>query len=129
MSRRTPRRHRGTENSSSAFPPFSPPGGWGGISHWFLSVSLCLCGGLLLPACSPGTLIQKAGADQDIARDINWELRKDPRFELVSASCIESLVTLQGRVASKPIEEEALRLAESRSHGARVVSKLEIRPR
>jgi len=48
---------------------------------------------------------------------------------LVNAACIEGVVTLDGRVASKAIEEEAVRLAENRGRGARVVSKLEIRPR
>jgi len=81
------------------------------------------------PGCGPRTEIQKAGLDQDIARDISWELRKEPRFADVSVFCAEGLVTLQGRVESKTVETEAVRRAESRSRTARVVSKLEIRPR
>ena len=128
MPEREPQRHGDTEKNLLQVVPPPPRGGWRGTPIGFLSVCLCLCG-FLLPACAPHTPIQKAGADQDIARDINWELRKDSRFEQVTASCVEGTVTLQGRVASKPVEEEALRLAESHSRGARVVSKIEIRPR
>lgn len=81
------------------------------------------------PACGPKTQVQKAGLDQDIARDISWELRKEPRFADVNVFCAEGAVTLQGRVDSKAVEEEAVRIAGSRSRGGRVESKLEIRPR
>jgi hypothetical protein len=84
---------------------------------------------LLLPSCSSTTAIQKAGSDQDISRDIRWELRKDSRFELVTATCTEGVITLEGRVASKTEEGEALHLAEAHSHGYRVVSRIEVRPR
>ena len=84
---------------------------------------------LLLPSCSSTTAIQKAGSDQDISRDIRWELRKDSRFELVTATCAEGVITLEGRVASKTEEGEALHLAEAHSHGYRVVSRIEVRPR
>ena len=84
---------------------------------------------MLHPGCGPRTEIQKAGLDQYIARDVSWELRKEPRFADVTVFCAEGLVTLQGRVESRAVESEALRVAESRSRMARVVSKLEIRPR
>jgi hypothetical protein len=84
---------------------------------------------LLQPGCGPRSEIQKAGLDQDIARDVSWELRKDPRFSDVNVLCTGGVVTLQGRVDSPAIEADAIRVAGSRSHGARVGSKLEIRPR
>lgn len=85
--------------------------------------------GLLVSSCASHTLIQKTGSDQDIARDIRWELRKDPRFEMVTAICAEGVVTLEGRVASKAIEDEAIHLAEAQGRAVRVVSRIEVRPR
>ena len=84
---------------------------------------------LLQPGCGPRSEVQKAGLDQDIARDVSWELRKDPRFSDVNVFCSEGTVTLQGRVDSRAIEADAVKAAESRSRSARVASKLEIRPR
>jgi hypothetical protein len=84
---------------------------------------------LVLPACAPPTQVQKAGLDQDIARDINWELRKDRRLEEVSAYCIDRVVTLEGHVSDPPSLEEALRIARAYSRGAPVVSNLDLRPR
>ncbi len=60
---------------------------------------------------------------------MSWELRKESRFADVNALCTEGTVTLQGRVDSKAAEEDAVRVAQSRTRGARVVSKLQIRPR
>ena len=92
--------------------------------------TLCLCGVLLLlPGCAPRTPVEKAGSDQDIARDVSWELRKEPRFADVNALCSGGVVTLQGRVDSKAVEADAIKSAEASAHGSKVVSKLEIRPR
>ena len=95
-----------------------------------------LLGGLLaalaastLLSCGPRTPVQKAGEDQEIARDISWELRKDPRLEDVSVSCVDGVVTLSGRVDGQADSEKALDLAESWGRGAQVVNRLEIRPR
>jgi hypothetical protein len=84
---------------------------------------------LVLPACAAPTQVQKAGLDQDISRDINWEFRKDRRLDEVSAYCIDGLVTLEGHVSDPPSLEEALRIARAHSRGARVVSKIDLRPR
>jgi osmotically-inducible protein OsmY len=84
---------------------------------------------LLLPGCAAKTQVQKAGADQDIARDVSWELRKNPRLADVNALCSDGVVTLLGRVDSKAVEADAVKSAESSSHGSKVVSKLDIRPR
>ena len=127
MPRRKPQRPRGTEILLCVFP--RTPEGTGGVSPLSVfSVSLCLCGFLLL-GCAPRTDVQKAGTDQDIARDISWELRKDARFEALNVFCGEGTVTLTGRVPSKEAEADALRIAGSRSRGLRVVSTIEIRPR
>ena len=125
----SPQRH-GVHGEDSLRDSPSPRGGWGGrlgsLSLW----TLCLCGFFLLPGCAAKTEVQKAGSDQDIARDVSWELRKDRRFELaVNVFCVEGTVTLTGRVDSREAEADAIRVAQSRSRGGRVVSKLEIRPR
>jgi osmotically-inducible protein OsmY len=90
---------------------------------------LCLCGVFLLLSCGPHTAVQKAGGEQEVARDISWELRKDPRFGDVNVYCTEGVVTLQGRVDTKVVEQDAIRVATYQGRGARVVSKLVIRPR
>lgn len=94
-----------------------------------VGVALLVLLAIAHPGCGPRTEIQKAGLDQDIARDVNWELRKEARFADVNAFCAEGVVTLQGRVDSKAVEEDALRVAQARSRTGRVVSKLQIRPR
>ena len=110
MSRNSPQSHQGQ------FPR---------ITLW----AFCLCGALFF-GCGPTTAVQKAGLDQDIARDINWELRKHrPRLDDVTAYCVEGVVTLQGRVDSKKVESEALEVASVHSRGCLVVSKLDVRPR
>jgi hypothetical protein len=90
---------------------------------------LALLSLLCLWGCTPRTPIQKAGQDQEIARDIHLELRKDARFEHVNAFCVDYVVTLEGRVSSKAEEAEAVRIAGTRARGAPLYSRLEIRPR
>jgi osmotically-inducible protein OsmY len=82
-----------------------------------------------LPGCAPSTPARKAGTDQEIAKDINWELRKDPRLEGVTAYCADGRVTLEGRVSDRAAADEALRLARRRARGGEVVDKLDVRPR
>ncbi|HXX94309.1 MAG TPA: hypothetical protein VEN81_11805 [Planctomycetota bacterium] len=88
-----------------------------------------LAGLLLAAGCSGGSQAQKAALDQDVARDVNWELRKDARFAEVHASCAGGIVALRGRVDSRGVEADALKIAQTSAHGARVLSELEIRPR
>jgi osmotically-inducible protein OsmY len=73
--------------------------------------------------------VEKAGRDQDITRDIRWELRKDRRFDTVSVACVEGVVTLEGRVDTKQAESDAVQVAISQARGSHVVTKIEIRPR
>jgi osmotically-inducible protein OsmY len=84
---------------------------------------------IFLSGCAPSTPVQKAGHDQDIARDINWELRRDIRFTSINAFCIQGVVTLEGRVDNKQAESDAIQVANAYSRGAHVVSKLEVRAR
>jgi len=67
--------------------------------------------------------------DQDITRDILWELRKDPRLAAVRVSCVERTVTLEGTVPDRAALDEAVRLASLKAGGARLLSSLVIRPR
>lgn len=82
---------------------------------------------LLLPACAPKTAVQAAGADQEIARDILWELRRDPRLKDVRVTCFEEIVTLEGLVADPAARQAAEDLA--RSHASKVLNKLTVKPR
>jgi len=85
---------------------------------------------LTLPGCpSAPTAGRKAGADQEVAKSINWELRKDPRLADVTAFCVGGRVTLEGRVADRAAAEDALRVAREHARGGDVVLKLEVRPR
>ena len=83
-----------------------------------------------MAACSsPATAGARAGADQEVARSINWELRKDPRFAEVVAYCVDGVVRLQGRVADAAAAQDALRLARARARGGQVLLQLDVRPR
>lgn len=78
---------------------------------------------------SPASPTSRAGADQEIARAINWELRKDPRFADVVAYCVDGVVRLQGRVADAAAARDALELARARARGGHVLLQLDVRPR
>ncbi len=80
-------------------------------------------------SCGPRTPVEKAGRDQEIAKDVQWELRKDARFAQVNPFCVDHVVTLEGRVSTQAEEAEAVRIANLRSRGAPVRSRLEVRPR
>jgi osmotically-inducible protein OsmY len=82
-----------------------------------------------IPSCAPRTPVQRAGEDQEIVRDICWELRKDARFNDVILSCTERVVTLSGRVDLKAFSDEACAIARTRGRGAEVVNRIEVRPR
>jgi hypothetical protein len=122
-------RRRVPQEGEPLGPPSPGAGRWGGPLGVCRFGALCLSGLLLLPGCAPSTPVRKAALDQDIARDVNWELRKDARFAEVIASCTSGTVTLRGRVDSKAAESNAVQTALSGSRGSRVVSELEIRPR
>lgn len=82
-----------------------------------------------LPACAPRTASQSAGLDTEIARDVQWRLRYDRKFENVIAVCVNMKLTLVGRVATPQDAEEARGIALSLGRGAEVISQLEIRQR
>jgi osmotically-inducible protein OsmY len=83
-----------------------------------------------LGACGPSAPARRMADDQDITRDILWELRKDPRMAAVRVTCVERVVTLEGTVADRPALDDAVRVATRNAGlGARVVSSLVIRPR
>lgn len=88
-----------------------------------------LAAALLLPSCAPKTTIQKAGSDQEIATEILWEYRKDPRFAEIRVSCVEKLITLEGRVPDQAALDTALAIARTHARSSTVTHKLEIRPR
>ena len=80
----------------------------------------------LLAGC-PSTPTQRAGNDQEITRDITWELRKDKRFEDIRVTCINHLVTLKGRVDDKQAVDDAFAIARSLGRGATVLPRLLIK--
>jgi osmotically-inducible protein OsmY len=91
--------------------------------------TLILAGTALLAGCPAPTAIQKAGTDQEIATQIVWELRKDPRFVDVVVKCLHRQVTLSGRVNDAAAAADAVAVAQDHARGAEVVSKVEVRPR
>lgn len=91
--------------------------------------SLLLACAALLAGCPARTPIQKAGHDQEIATQIVWELRKDPRFADVIVKCLDRQVTLAGRVNDAAAAGDAFAVAQGHARGAEVVSKIEVRPR
>jgi len=83
----------------------------------------------LVPACAPPTSVQKAGEDQEIVRDIGWELRGNPRFADVQVTCVDRVITLSGRVDTRADADAVCGTARSRGRGAPVVNRLTVRPR
>lgn len=86
---------------------------------------------LLVPACAPMTPTERAGSDQEIARDILWAYHNDPqdRFKDARVHCFEHEVVLEGRVNDAQTALDALEIANDRARGAKVRSTLEVRPR
>jgi hypothetical protein len=79
--------------------------------------------------CGPSTPGRRLADDQDITRDILWELRKDPRLGAVRVTCVDRIVTLEGTVPDRASLDEALRVAALHAGGARLLSSLMIRAR
>jgi len=84
---------------------------------------------LLRPACTPPSTSERAGIDQEIARNILWRFHGDPRFANVRVACEDRRVTLEGRVDDPKAAADALQVARSECRGGTVESRLEIRPR
>jgi len=91
---------------------------------------LVLLGLLLLsPACTPKTTAERAGIDQEIARNILWRFHGDARFGSIRVVCEERQITLEGRVDDAKTAADALQIARSEARGGTVESRLEIHPR
>ncbi|MBV8879698.1 MAG: BON domain-containing protein [Planctomycetaceae bacterium] len=85
---------------------------------------------LLSPGCASKSSAERAGIDQEIARNILWRFHKDPtRFNDVRVACEDRVVTLEGRVSDARSASDALQIALSEARGGRVESRLEVRPR
>jgi osmotically-inducible protein OsmY len=86
---------------------------------------------LLVPACAPLTEDQRAGLDQEICRDILWAYQQDPaaRFAEVRVTCVDQVITLEGRVADVPAARDADQIARAKARGATVNSKLNVQPK
>ncbi len=67
--------------------------------------------------------------DQEIVRDIKWQLQKEPRFAEVLVACEGRVVTLTGRVTSAPASADAEKLAAGTRDVGRVVNKVEVKPK
>jgi hypothetical protein len=88
-------------------------------------LGLLLCG----PACTPQTSGERAGVDQEIARNILWRFHGDARFSSVRVICEERQITLEGRVEDAKAAADALKIAHTEARGGQVESRLEVRPR
>lgn len=91
----------------------------------FLLAALAVVG----PGCGAKTTAERAGQDQEIARDILWRYRSDIRFKDIRVLCEDRLVTLEGRVPDSKSAADAIQIALSCARGGKVDSQLEVRPR
>ena len=91
-----------------------------------LAMTLAL---VVVPACAPTTPVGKAGNDQEITRAIMLKYREDPRFERVGVTCLDRVITLEGRVDNRLALDDAVRIARDEGRGSQVVSKILIMPR
>jgi voltage-gated potassium channel len=84
-----------------------------------------------LSACAAKTPSERAGIDQEIARDILWRYREDRagRFRDVRVTCEDRQVTLEGRVPDAVAATEAIQIALAEARWGRVDNRLEVRPR
>ncbi len=105
------------------------PGRTGRAARILLGLAAAALAASIVPACAPRTPVQRAGEDQEIARDICWELRKEPRFAEVGVTCVDRVITLTGRVDRQADADDAFNLALSRGRGAPVVNRLKIQLR
>jgi osmotically-inducible protein OsmY len=105
------------------------------IKHHASSLKGWLVGAVVLavvaPACGPKTTIEKAGQDQEVARDILAALKADERarFADVNVVSLDKVVTLKGRVSDKQAAQDAANIAMRNARGARVQLQLEVRAR
>ena len=91
----------------------------------FVLLGLMLCG----PACTSKTPAERAGIDQEIARNILWRFHKDARFSNIRVISEDRTITLEGRVDDAKTAADALQIARSEARGGAVESRLEVRPR
>jgi osmotically-inducible protein OsmY len=90
-----------------------------------------LTAALCLSSCAAKSPADRAGVDQEIARNILWRYREDPkgRFRDVRVTCEEREITLEGRVADAKAAAEAIQIAMAEARGGKVESRLDVRPR
>ncbi len=84
---------------------------------------------LVVPACAPTTPVGKAGNDQEITRALMLRYREDPRFERINVTCVDRVITLEGRVDTRLALDDAFRIARDLGRGSEVVSRIVVRPR
>ena len=84
-----------------------------------------------LAGCSAKSPSERAGVDQEIARNILWRFHQDPsnRFRDVQVTCEDRVITLGGRVSDSKAAADALQIALSESRGGKVDNHLEVRLR
>ena len=86
---------------------------------------------LMIPGCAAKTSSERAGIDQEIARNILWQYHQDSanRFRDIQVTCVDRIVTLEGRVNDPQTAKDAAQIALSEARGGTVSSKLEVRRR
>jgi hypothetical protein len=84
-----------------------------------------------LPGCAAKSASERAGIDQEIARNILWRFHQDPggRFRDVRVTCEDREITLEGRVSDAKTASDAIQIALLESRGGKVDSRLEVRLR
>jgi len=92
-------------------------------------IALAVLPAVLLGSCTPATVVGRKGSDQEIVRDVLLRFRKDPRLERVDVTCVDRVLTLEGRVDDRLAAEDALRIAREVAPAAQVLSRIVILPR
>lgn len=67
--------------------------------------------------------------DQEIQRDLSWQLHGNPRYADIRISCEKGVVTLDGIVTDEADNEQAQRIAWNISGVRDVRSRLQLRSR
>jgi osmotically-inducible protein OsmY len=85
-------------------------------------MTVAACGG---PKRSEDPKIQ----DQEIQRDLSWQLHGNPRFANIRISCVQGVVTLEGMVTDESDRDLARRIARDIPGVRDVKSQLQLRSR
>lgn len=94
-----------------------------------MRTALCLVVALLVGCAGPRRSEDPQVRDEEICRDVAWELHGDDRFADVRVTCKRGVVYLSGVVTDEADREQARRRAWSVSGVEEIKSSLRLRSR